>query len=469
MVVIPITFTNFQKGIYNSDTLASTDIRADIAQLQPYYAETSNGKVSLGTITVTNRVTLPYDVTGCLVFDPNQGSVPLPYALPMLATEAMAKAGVAEGSYERLLFVLPGIQCSGYAQNTYYDDPYYRAVAFPDTSNAKRAWVNGFTLDPGVNGGDGRFSATRKLLNPKAIVQALGFTMGLKWAYSDGCKCGDQIDAMGNTSFNKPLIHFNAASKDKLGWLNTGDITDLIAGMSQSVRIKATSLNQTMFNPQPPNNVLPKVLRISLPSQSAYCYLDYRAPFGFDNNTFYSETNSVQGVSIHKVDSAGSIVMVDATPQGIANTALYPSLGMMSGQVQTFSDSTNNLRVTVQPYTDVDTSYTGNTETTSVLIKVEPIVATTIPPTLTPTKTPAPLPATPTPVPLTMVRQSFLSNDGKTYYQRICPFDTVSGAPSSSCTIAYTPVSVAGIGMPSSVPTTIDAYVNFIIKIIQEH
>jgi hypothetical protein len=444
---IPVTFNSYPKHRnYDSGSESTAQIKEDILQLAPYIQEASEGKAQLtsASVQVVNRVTLNHTIT---LSDPNN-----PYSCMLdggywnnpwaqLAQEALLKAGISPSGNQRIIFIAPGLGCG----------PNSRADAWGQGSTGYiGAWMPGYTVSPefydGVN--PIRFPITRNYLSPRSIIQALGFSLGLTWTATE-----DSADPMGNNYLNKQLVLFDGAHSDVLGWVSAANVkTFNLSSTDISQRIKRFGVSKVVTDPNT-GLALPRLLKVV--SNGVTFYIDYRAPnsykdssgnkkYGYDDGGgFLADTNSTQGVEILTFEGSR-----------VRKHTLLKSSG------SSFRDDGHNIQVTLQEFDDEYSSYWEN-EDQMVRIDISQI-------TKTQPATPTPIPPTPTKTPTTSaysVRQSYLTTTGDKYFQRTCPFDTSTGGPSTSCTTAWSTISLGsgtGQGFIGAPVTKAGAIVNFL-------
>jgi hypothetical protein len=204
------------------------------------------------------------------------------------AKSAATAAGFNVSAYKRLVYGFPKNACGFLGLGTVGGSP-------------SQAWINGeFSL--GV------------------VAHEMGHNLGLYHSHSlecgttavspSGCgffEYGDMMDAMGNEAPG----HFNAAQKERLGWLGYGTSPPVT-----TVQAEGTYLIEPIETPGVGAKAL-KILKSTDPStgKKTWYYLELRQAIGFDD-FLSSNGNVLNGVVVHLgTESTGnSIYLLDMTP-----------------------------------------------------------------------------------------------------------------------------------------------------------
>ena len=174
----------------------------------------------------------------------------------MLATQARQAAqtaGTNVSSYSRFVYAFPSVAACGWSG--------LGTVG----GNPSGAWING-----GFQGG--------------VVAHEVGHNFGLYHSHAMDCgtqviggscssiEYGDTLDTMGSAV---PPKHFNAAQKERLGWLNYGTSPPITTVQADGVYT---------IDPLEPMGTAPKALKVRTPGGDWY-YIEYRQPIGFDAST----------------------------------------------------------------------------------------------------------------------------------------------------------------------------------------
>ena len=186
------------------------------------------------------------------------------------------------------------------------------------------AWING-SLQNGV------------------VAHEMGHNLGLYHSHSLECgaatiaaSCssvdyGDILDVMGSAV---PPKHFNAAQKERLGWLGYGASPPITTVQSSGVYT---------IDPYESMGGASKALKVRSAAGDWY-YVEYRQPIGFDASTVSANPNVRDGVVVHLMDGsdANGIYLLDMTPA----TASWsdPALGVN----QSFVDVAGGITIAPQ-------------------------------------------------------------------------------------------------------------------------
>ncbi len=233
------------------------------------------------------------------------------YGIAMAAEQAATAAGVSLSSYTRRVYAFPSNGCGWWGLGTVGGSP-------------SMAWING-SFQNGV------------------VAHEMGHNLGLYHSHALECgaatiaaSCssvdyGDVLDVMGSST---PPKHFNAAQKERLGWLGYGASPPLTTVQSSGVYT---------IDPYESMGSAPKALKV-LSSAGDWYYVEYRQAIGFDASTVTGNLNVRTGVVVHMMDgsNANGIFLLDMTPA----TASWsdPALGVN----QSFVDVAGGVTISPQ-------------------------------------------------------------------------------------------------------------------------
>lgn len=204
-----------------------------------FFKENSSQQTWL-TGSIAGWYTIPVDSTVCDGF-----------AIEKYAKEAAQASGYNLSNYERFVYLFPKNACgySGMGQ----------VGAFPSS-----AWINGSMI-------------------LRTVAHELGHNLGLHHAHALDCgdttlgsscatqEYGDTLDIMG---YSGTVGHFNGFSKERLGWLASGNLIDV------------SSAGNFYLKPASAQTSGGKLLKIAkgldANGQPSYYYVEFRQPTGFD-------------------------------------------------------------------------------------------------------------------------------------------------------------------------------------------
>ena len=212
------------------------------------------------------------------------------FAIEQKAKAAAQAAGYVLSNYERFLMIFPQNSACGYSGMG-------QVGAMPSTS-----WIhNSLTL--------------------RTVAHELGHNLGLYHARAMDCgdttlgsscttqEYGDTLDIMG---YSGTVGHFNGFSKERLGWLSSGNLVNVSSAGSFSLK------------PSSATSASAKVLKIANGVDSSgaprYYYVEYRQPQGFDaqisNRGVIDANNIFNGVTVRQASpsNANSGLLLDLTP-----------------------------------------------------------------------------------------------------------------------------------------------------------
>jgi hypothetical protein len=131
-----------------------------------------------------------------------------------------------------------------------------------------------------------------------------------------------------------PPKHFNAAQKERLGWLGYGASPPITTVQSSGVYT---------IDPYESMGAAPKALKV-LSSAGDWYYVEYRQPIGFDASTVTGNLNVRNGVVVHMMDgtNANGIYLLDMTPA--TSSWADPALGVN----QSFVDVAGGITISPQ-------------------------------------------------------------------------------------------------------------------------
>ena len=260
------------------------------------------------------------------------------YGIASAAEQAATAAGINLSTYTRRVYAFSALgACPWWGLGTVGGSP-------------SKAWING-SFQNGV------------------VSHEMGHNLGLYHSHALECgsltmaagctnvEYGDMLDVMGSAT---PPKHFNAAQKDRLGWLNYGASPPITTVQSTGVYT---------IDPYEPPGSNPKALKFRTSAGDWY-YIEYRQPFGFDSSTVSSNTNVRNGVVVHWVDggAASGVYLLDMTPA--TSSWSDPALDLS----QSYSDSSAGL--TIAPlWVNATNAGVSITVGTSSCVRQNPTVA----------------------------------------------------------------------------------------------
>jgi hypothetical protein len=297
--VILVAFSN-QPGVSSTTpSQAQAVVFGAGASVTNFFYEASYQQTSL-TGNVFGPYTISIGSTGCDY-----------YGIAMAAEQAATAAGVSLSSFTRRVYAFPSNGCGWWGLGTVGGYP-------------SMAWING-SFQNGV------------------VAHEMGHNLGLYHSHSLECgaatigaSCssvdyGDILDVMGSAM---PPKHFNAAQKERLGWLGSGASPPITTVQSSGVYT---------IDPYESMGAAPKALKV-LSSAGDWYYVEYRQPIGFDASTVTGNLNVRNGVVVHMMDgTAGNgIYLLDMTPA--TSSWADPALGVD----QSFVDVAGGITISPQ-------------------------------------------------------------------------------------------------------------------------
>ncbi|VXB08715.1 Gametolysin peptidase M11 [Pseudomonas sp. 8AS] len=210
-------------------------------------------------------------------------------AIEKYAKSAAQAAGFNLSDYDRFVYLFPKNNACGFSGAA-------QVGSFPSG-----AWINGSMI-------------------LRTVAHEMGHNLGLHHAHALDCgdttlgsscssqEYGDTLDIMG---YSGTVGHFNGFSKERLGWLASGNIINV--GSGGSFYLKPASVQTTSG----------KILKITNGVDSSgapsYYYVEYRQPLGFDaqitDRGVVDPSNVFQGVAVHQAspNNANSSQLLDMT------------------------------------------------------------------------------------------------------------------------------------------------------------
>jgi hypothetical protein len=297
--VILVAFSN-QPGVSSTTpSQAQAVVFGAGASVTNFFYEASYQQTSL-TGNVFGPYTISISSTGCDY-----------YGIAMAAEQAATAAGVSLSSYTRRVYAFPSNGCGWWGLGTVGGYP-------------SMAWING-SFQNGV------------------VAHEMGHNLGLYHSHALECgaatiaaSCssvdyGDILDVMGSAV---PPKHFNAAQKERLGWLGYGASPPITTVQSSGVYT---------IDPYESMGAAPKALKV-LSSAGDWYYVEYRQPIGFDASTVTGNLNVRNGVVVHMMDgtNANGIYLLDMTPA--TSSWADPALGVN----QSFVDEAGGITISPQ-------------------------------------------------------------------------------------------------------------------------
>jgi hypothetical protein len=340
-----VILVNFRDAPTQPYTLA--DARSVLFTTSDFYYEGSFQQTWL-TGDVFGWFTIGLDSTVC---DSTQISA--------LARAAATAAGVNLSSYGRYVYAFPKNACTWWGLGSLGGNP-------------SQAWINGS-------------------LQLRVVGHEMGHNFGLYHAHSLDCgatvlgpsctsgEYGDTLDIMGGSS-----LHFNAFSKERLGWLNYSaqpEIVTVDASGPYGLDVYAAS-SGTAKALKIPKSVDPAT------GKRTWYYVEFRQAVGFDSS-LASNSNVMNGVVVRtgSESSGDTSYLLDMTP--LTTSWSDPALGVG----ESFSDP--NAGVTIDVVSAASsgatvwvTLVTLPSPTATPTSTAAPIVTSPVPPTFTPTPVP---------------------------------------------------------------------------------
>lgn len=239
-------------------------------------------------------------------------------AIATQAKAAAASAGYVLSNYARLVYVFPSNACGWWGMGTVGGSP-------------SQAWIH-----------------TKYGFSVKVVGHEMGHNLGLFHSHSldcgsaavaaSGCTAseyGDLFDLMGSNSGG----HFNAAQKERLGWLNDGASPPLttVAPVAGTATFDIAPLEDAR-NGAPRALKIPRVTACGVPTE--WFYVEARQARGYD--AFLSGNGNVLGgVLVRKVTDglADSSYLLDMTP----GTSSWYDAALVAGR--SFTDPQSGLRI----------------------------------------------------------------------------------------------------------------------------
>jgi hypothetical protein len=268
-LVILLSFQDKPSSVPVAAATARTLMFGSGASVSNYFYEASYQRASLSG-DVVGPYTIPVKSTGC---DPDA-----------IAAAAKAAASGHLAGYSRLVYAFPSAPCGWAGRATIGGSP-------------GEAWIN-------------------NAFNAKVITHEMGHNYGLYHSHAFDCgsvvikqnctsiEYGDLFDTMG---VPYTAMHYNAAQKERLGWLNASGAPPITTVQTSGVYTLA---------PYETVGTDPKALKVKTPSGDWY-YVEYRQPIGFDASGVAASPSVKNGVLVHFWDQPpdpDKIYVLDMTP-----------------------------------------------------------------------------------------------------------------------------------------------------------
>ena len=328
VLVLPITFAGSGADPFTTAEIDQV-MRTNTLSTAAYYKEVSYGQQLLD-VTVACQTTKP---SGCANNTDSNGWLVTSSTLPggcdfttmgELADAAATAAGYDISSYNNRFYVLPGGSGCGWAGLAYVGFPYQ---AWSAGYNA--LWVYGHEL--------GHNFTLYHAGSLDCAPQVLGGTCSL-------AEYGDRFDVMGNNTNTGQQMHFNATQKALLGWIPASSVITQTSGTKTYNLAPLEAGGQSTYAVKIP---------VAADTNRTY-WIEYRQPTGLFDATLSAYPN--KGAIIHVAEPfdypctggcfADDTQILDMTP-GTAGD--FFDAALLVGQ--TYTDSTYNVRITVNSAT----------------------------------------------------------------------------------------------------------------------
>jgi hypothetical protein len=298
--VILVSFSN-QPGVASTTAAQAREVMfGATGSASEFFLEASYQQTWL-TGDVMGPFTIPINgASGCDYF-----------GIARAAESAATAAGFNLSTYTRRVYAFPSNGCGWWGLGTVGGYP-------------SMAWVNG-SFQTGV------------------VAHEMGHNLGLYHSHALECgnvtlassctnvEYGDVLDAMGSAV---PPRHFNAAQKERLGWLGYGSSPPITTVQTSGVYA---------IDPYESMGTSPKAIKVKSATGDWY-YVELRQPIGFDASFIGNNPNVKNGVVVHLMENgdANGIYLLDMTPATSAWSD--PALGVG----QTFADAAGGITIRPQ-------------------------------------------------------------------------------------------------------------------------
>ncbi len=289
VAVILLNISGYTNTLNYTPDQAKTTVFSGTNSANAYFQEASYGRISLGgALNPDGDVFGPYTISALATCD-NTGQ----NDLATKANNVAAANGLVASNYNHIVYVFPNSPQCAFSG---------RAII-----NGSKVWIN-------------------SSLTMGTVVHELGHNLGLYHAHRLDCagvslcsngsimEYGHSVSIMGYAGNDR---HFDANSKERIGWLNVGG--------APPITTVSSSGTYTIAPMSSANSTVPRVLKIRKANGMSY-HVEFRQPTGFD----YVLSYQYPGSNLTK----GVVISLDSDTDGNNNQQLDMNPG-----TTTFYDS----------------------------------------------------------------------------------------------------------------------------------